>query len=496
MSKRKRAERVREDELVRIRMYRQGLGDCFLVTFANDGDPIHILIDCGTLGATTTGNKMTDVVSDIATETNGRLDLLVVTHEHKDHVSGFLSEKPQFDQITIGEVWVAWTEDANDSLAQDVKRYEGDLLETVALASHALSASGSLPNGDQQGAHSRLEYLEGLAHFYGFSGGAEDRPFSAKLAKTVNDAMNYATSRAGENVRFLKPGSVLKPTWLPGVRFYVLGPPRDISALRDMGKHGSPDLYEMMHGFRRTPAAIDTTFKSAKDLVASMSAEERHEFDKGVPFDMRFHIDALHDVDNETIYPAYYAPQSDWRRIDYEWMDVANDFALQLDSYTNNTSLAFAVEFEGDDRVLLFPADAQLGNWLSWKNVEFDGEPSKKSAELVSRTVFYKAGHHASHNATPTADGLELMKRDDLVVFIPLDRQVAMKKQPPWQMPADALYERLLEKARGWVVRSDTGLPAKSERPSTVSVGEWQAERPGVRIDVKDLYIDFTMSTM
>ena len=37
---------------VRIRMYRQGLGDCFLLTFYGDGGPHHILIDCGVLSGT------------------------------------------------------------------------------------------------------------------------------------------------------------------------------------------------------------------------------------------------------------------------------------------------------------------------------------------------------------------------------------------------------------------------------------------------------------
>src|SRR5215469_4195984 len=50
---------------VRVRMYRQGLGDCFLLTFGLGGDEKHILIDCGTLGATTTGIKLADVVADI-----------------------------------------------------------------------------------------------------------------------------------------------------------------------------------------------------------------------------------------------------------------------------------------------------------------------------------------------------------------------------------------------------------------------------------------------
>ncbi len=32
---------------VRIRMYRPGLGDCFLLTFRNGSQDRHILIDCG-----------------------------------------------------------------------------------------------------------------------------------------------------------------------------------------------------------------------------------------------------------------------------------------------------------------------------------------------------------------------------------------------------------------------------------------------------------------
>jgi len=39
-------------------MYRQGLGDCFLLTFDVGGDEAHMLIDCGTLGALTTGVTM------------------------------------------------------------------------------------------------------------------------------------------------------------------------------------------------------------------------------------------------------------------------------------------------------------------------------------------------------------------------------------------------------------------------------------------------------
>ena len=37
---------------VRIRMYRQGLGDCFLLTIPDGSAQAHVLIDCGVLKGT------------------------------------------------------------------------------------------------------------------------------------------------------------------------------------------------------------------------------------------------------------------------------------------------------------------------------------------------------------------------------------------------------------------------------------------------------------
>ena len=94
---------------VKVRMYRQGLGDCFLLSFGKKGSQRHVMIDCGTLGATTTGNKMKDIVKHLSDSTGKHLDLLIATHEHKDHVSGFGSEQPTFDEIKVDHVCLALT---------------------------------------------------------------------------------------------------------------------------------------------------------------------------------------------------------------------------------------------------------------------------------------------------------------------------------------------------------------------------------------------------
>src|SRR5437773_1303954 len=104
---------------VRIRMYRQGLGDCFLVTFDPGGKEVHMLIDCGSLGATTTGVKLAEVISDICTTANKHLHLLVATHEHKDHVCAFYDVQDEIKKsgLKVDNVWLAWTEDPSDDLA-------------------------------------------------------------------------------------------------------------------------------------------------------------------------------------------------------------------------------------------------------------------------------------------------------------------------------------------------------------------------------------------
>jgi hypothetical protein len=202
---------------------------------------------------------------------------------------------------------------------------------------------------------------------------------------------------------------------------------------------------------------------------------------------------------------------------------VAADLALQLDSMTNNTSLAVAVERIADGKVLLFPADAQQGNWLSWHDADLKwtvrgpggAGPARQitAADLLRRTVFYKVGHHGSHNATVNDQGLELMGREgDLTAFIPLDRAVALSRNPKgsWKMPARNLYRRLLEKCRGRVVRSDLGWAAdaasaedretEEEFDQLATKAEWTewkkaqaAAEAAKRVVIDPLFVDYTL---
>src|SRR6476620_2918455 len=96
---------------IKVRMYKQGLGDCFLIGFPRaNGKTFYMMIDCGViLGTPNAGDIMQKVVADIIATTGGHIDLLVVTHEHWDHLSGFLQARQLFPQLHVESVWLAWT---------------------------------------------------------------------------------------------------------------------------------------------------------------------------------------------------------------------------------------------------------------------------------------------------------------------------------------------------------------------------------------------------
>jgi hypothetical protein len=465
-----------------------------------------VLIDCGLfVGTSGGGERARQIAADVARRTAGHLDVLVLTHEHWDHLSGFIYASEWFQKkIDIAHVWLAWTEDPSDPLA---RRLAGE-------RDRARAALTSLVEHLQQAGDSGLlrAVRDRVAPVLGFTGFSVDAPATAKSGpRTTRDVLDWARSLRQPSDRYLRPGTApIRLPALAGVRAYALGPPLDPEMLgRSEPSSSDPQTYGL-HG--QPPLAADGGFYAAASaaqwdadggrLHGAEDRPERRPPDQrqALPFpdDSERRLSSIDPEDSTApLAPRLYAGGSDrWRRIDDDWLRSAERLALKLDNDTNNTSLVLAFELVDSGKVLLFPGDAQVGNWLSWHTHRWrvaDGDGRRRTvtaADLLRRTVLYKVGHHASHNATLSKQGLELMESPELVAMIPVDEQFAQSRYG-WEMPFHALYDQLVEKSRGRVLRADHEgyeLPDVPPEESGLSESQWQAFKDCVSID--DLSIE------
>lgn len=435
---------------VTIRMYRGGTGDFFILQFKHRNiTTFQMMIDCGCIDASK--EHFIERVTDLKTFTKGKIDLLVVTHEHADHINGFQYASAIFKDIQIKRAWFAWTEDKEDSFANDLRRNYSELDKAVAIAVDQLTTLSDeqyfdkLYAMEENGnfmADGRRHFIESLKALDDLNIAAKASSNKGKPKATMVDLLKkYQVIDEKTIVEFLSPGDIRSGlSGALGMRFYVLGPPRKRKYLDRV--HSEDGNYEK----RERPSQVDFALVSA--LAASVptaATTTTH-----LPFDAVYEAAA-----NDTIAQTTYAnPSNKWRTIDHDWLFSAGQLALRYETSINNTSLALAIQFEQTERVLLFPGDAELGNWESWHDgltwsVTIDGKMVKKGANyFLANTVFYKVGHHVSQNGTAKGKGVDLMTHDDLTVMATLDFRKIRKN---WKntMPNDLLCEALIKKSKG-----------------------------------------------
>jgi hypothetical protein len=403
------------------------------------------MVDCGVLlGTPDAAGWMQRIVADIAETTEGRIDLLVVTHEHWDHLSGFLDAEDGLKKLTIGQVWMSWAENPEDAQAQTLEKDRALAIAALRVAEARLGLDGAAEAGP----------LSELMGFFGSRG------------RSTRDALNAARNLApNKTPRYVEPGSTL-PLEGTSARAHVLGPPRDETLLRRSNPrkdevYGFAPGMSLMQTFELMGVRVDDAKPKGVDEDDRKAAEEPRLLSADAapdgPFAPRWGIPLQMAKSQPFFARALDAPEQSWRRIDLAWLDGALDLALRLDRDTNNSSLALAIELDGGD-VLLLAADAQVGNWLSWQDLTFE---DTTGPELLARTVVYKVGHHGSHNATLRAKGLEQMTGLK-TALVPVDAQIARSRN--WtRIPLPDLLEALEKTAKDAVLRSDAPKPERAQ---------------------------------
>ena len=384
-------------DTIRVRMYRVGFGDCFLLSLpvadadANGDTHRHVLIDCGVhfKGDLKTMDRAVD---HIAETTKRKLAIVIATHSHQDHISGFSNK---FSSFEIGEVWMPWCEDVRDK--QALKLQKKHLALTERLRAHFDAEARRTPVNKTRAAA------------------------MAAVANLVQNKTALTLLRAGFNVnaqvRYLNANDYLKNAGgITGLSANILGPPRDEKFLAKMDPPAGQSYLRM-----------DGNQSNRLDAVQPFARRWRLKPSDPAFRDKRLSHLKLSDEETKTLQKELAAPS-------------LNSLAFALDQAKNNTSLVTLFSFRGQQ--LLFPGDAQWGNWKFWLD--------KDDAEaILSGLTFVKIAHHGSHNATPRS-ALEKMSKGKFAAMV-------STQNVPWDsIPRMPLMDRLGELTMNRVVRSDS----------------------------------------
>jgi hypothetical protein len=460
---------------VRIRTYRHGLGDCHLLSFSKPGGKrFQILIDCGVVSRTPNSKPiMTRVAQDIARETGGVLDALIATHQHTDHLSGFKQAEAEFNKnIKMKRLWLAWTEDPQNPLG---KKIQSQLVKKLAAVRAAASKLGAK---DAAG-------INGVLDFFGPAAG------DASSTQAILDALQQ---RHETEINYYNPGDSFILPEVPNVRVYVLGPPTGAEDLKRVDPRKSKhEAYEVPEIASDLLGLVEALGQENGECASELS----------YPFEKWYRNPAGGMKRNKFFKAHYLKKNAGWRKIDSDWLQVAETLALALNDFTNNTSLALAFEFIDSGEVLLFPGDAQVGSWLTWANLSWsvtDPNGEKRDVQITDlfpRIVFYKGSHHASYNGTLTgyeqAVGLEEMTHRDLVCVVPVDREMSKKMGWNRTLPWAPLLTRLKEKTRGRLVLTDHAEIPPTPDTLDPSLSNEERQRFAKQVVVTDDHVDYVL---
>jgi hypothetical protein len=212
---------------ITVRMYNVGFGDSFLMLIPNSAkpkQPLKILIDCGVHNAGTNPDfAINDVAQQIVkdvTEADGvpRIDLVIVTHRHQDHVSGF-ADAIIWDKVEVKEVWMPWTEDYTDPEARKILETQSKIAKHLAAALTAQLTVAASPAAAR--ATRALKEL------------AENSLTNAEAMNTIHRGFAGKPRRRYLPYKTRNKNS-FNPKVLPGVTVHLMGPSRDPEVIRDM----------------------------------------------------------------------------------------------------------------------------------------------------------------------------------------------------------------------------------------------------------------------
>jgi beta-lactamase superfamily II metal-dependent hydrolase len=388
-------------EGLRVRMFRVGFGDFFLLTVPTAKGAKHILIDCG-VHAKDLGS-IQEAVTQMASDCGNELALVIMTHRHADHISGFGTCSEDFSKIAVERVWMPWFENPDDKAAAKIQQ---NLAAMASQLSSRLAARGGPDSGQF------VDMVNNITGGMAAAGVSGNQKALDVLHNGFKNKPEHDYYRAGD------PPILPQDLVDAGFSAQILGPPGDLNLISQLTNTADQYLAEAMQEDEEPAKTFASAFR-AKTYPA-------HAF-------------------------KFFAADKVKAMIDGARPNVLAARAQAADKTLNNQSLVILFSFKGKN--LLFVGDAQWGNWENFLYGGAFGTPghtemTKTATQILNNIDFYKVGHHGSRNATPK-DAVAAMMRAGCVCMC--STQIKAYNE----VPREPLMQALSTQMKGKLARSD-----------------------------------------
>lgn len=348
-----------------VRVYDVGFGDCTYVRVPDKDEHIHILIDCGSSnrgGRDDALERALENIYEMLPEVDGgkrHLDLLVVTHKHRDHISGFDPDLECLTNMDIERIW--------------------------------LTASMKKDHPDAQGFHT-LQNLEMAALDWCKATGLQ---LSDRLHNLIENNVAPATARNALTVTLPQANGINPLYVFRGFENH----PDFVTRCFDTHPGSNPEKYLLP--FQENQTKIHVLAPEWKIDHIYLGEELGNSFQA-----LNGHNNLLSPQDIESPQPEAQPQnisQSDFRRLRSRLLYAALSFSETNSHLINDTSVVLLLEWRG--KRILFTGDAEWKKRFkdSGRNGSWDvmlHTPEVKDI-LAQPLDFLKVGHHGSINATP-----------------------------------------------------------------------------------------------